>query len=141
MAKVYVIGSLRKKTVRELANTLRDAGHDAFDQWHAAGENADQEWRDYFQELGVRYADAVESPFVKHIVEFDERWLSWADVVVACGAPGVSAAYELMWAGKEGKQTIIYLHDDPERWDAMVLLLPEPQFAMSADEILALIEG
>ena len=38
---IYLIGSLKDPYVREVAEALRDAGHDVFDDWHASGPYAD----------------------------------------------------------------------------------------------------
>ena len=133
--KIYVIGSLRKPEVEELADALRADGHEVFDQWRAAGPTADDEWRDYFKRRGVDYAAALTSAFVEHIVEFDKRWLTWADVVISCGPPGVSSAYELMWAGCQGKLPIIFLSQDPERWDAMARLVSNLRVARTFSDI------
>lgn len=138
--KIYVIGSLRKPEVEEFADTLRGWGDTVFDQWRAAGPKADDEWRDYFKRRKVGYKGALESPFVEHIVEFDKRWLTWANVVITHGAPGVSSAYELMWAGMMGKLPIIYLPQDPERWDAMALLVPHVRVATSLEELAEVLD-
>lgn len=124
MANVYVVGSLRKKETRQLAAYLRDLGHDVFDEWHAAGPRADDEWRDYFKERGMRFSQALRSAFVEHIVAFDKKWIDWSDAVVVIGPAGVSATIELHYAANAGKQPILYLEQDPERWDAMLLLVP-----------------
>lgn len=122
--KIYCVGSLRKSAAEDLGRRLRDAGHEVFTMYRAAGPNADDEARDYFKRNGMRYSDYLKSSFARHIVDYDLANLEWADVVVTAGAPGTSSAYELQWAGERGKRAIIYLEQDPERWDAMALLVP-----------------
>lgn len=124
MSKIYVVGSLRRDDVRKVAEELRAEGHDVFDEWHAAGPEADNLWRDYFKGRGMRFSEALRSAFVEHIVEFDKRWLDWAEVVVVLGPAGVSSAIELMYCAFNGKRPILYQPADPERWDAMLLLIP-----------------
>lgn len=142
MSKIYVIGSLRKKEVRWMAEYLRALGHEVFDEWHAAGPRADDEWRDYFKERGMRFSQALRSPFVEHIVEFDKRWLDWADAVVVIGPAGVSATIELHYAANAGKQPILFLPEDPERWDAMLLLVPNLEVVETRWDLRqALIDG
>lgn len=138
--KIYVIGSLRRTTVEDLAGCLREAGHEVFTEYRAAGPDADDAARDYFKRHGMRYSDYLKSAFVRHIVDFDERWLGWADVVIAAGAPGSSSAYELQWSGDRGKRPIIYLPVDPERFDAMALLVPGLEVYETVVEILAALE-
>ena len=41
MSKIYTIGSLRNEKVPLIANALRDAGHEVFDDWYGAGPEAD----------------------------------------------------------------------------------------------------
>lgn len=133
--KIYVVGSLRKPEVEILSQALRDLGHDVFDQWRAAGPRADDEWRDYFKRNGKRFAEALRSPFVQHIVEFDQRWLDWSEAVVVMGPAGLSSAVELFYAAVHGKIPVLYLPEDPERWDAMLLLVPGLQVAETIPEI------
>jgi len=57
--KVYLIGSLRNPAVPELANTIRALGYDVFDDWYAAGPEADDKWRDYEKARGHTYKQAL----------------------------------------------------------------------------------
>lgn len=117
--KVYLIGSLRNPDVRLVARELRAAGFDVFDQWHAAGERADDEWQRYFQEDGATMEEAIYSPFVTHVFEFDKQWLDWADAAVLMLPAGRSGHLELGYMIGKGKFGIIYMGAEDERWDAM----------------------
>lgn len=138
MANIYLIGSLRNPDVRPTAQFLREAGHTVFDQWHAAGEKADEEWAGYFHERGADYPEALRSPFVQHIVAFDREWLEWADTVVLLYPAGVDGHIELVWAAGRGKRPVIYAPQGYNRWGAMLALI-DPSFARTPDELLALL--
>lgn len=117
--KVYIIGSLRNADVRELAARLRADGHDVFDDWHAAGERADDEWTTYYRNRGFTMQQAIQSSFVKHIFDYDKKWLDWCDVAVLMLPAGRSGHLELGYIIGSGKPGIIYMDADHERWDAM----------------------
>ena len=55
MANIYVIGSLRNEQVPNIANKLRKAGHEVFDDWYAAGPEADDYWQTYEKGKGHVY--------------------------------------------------------------------------------------
>ena len=44
---IYLIGSLRHPRVRQVAEALRAHRLDVFDDWHAAGPEADDIWQQY----------------------------------------------------------------------------------------------
>ncbi len=115
--KLYLIGSLRSNTVRAFANELRELGFDVFDDWHAAGPDADYIWRDYEKQRGRTYLEALQSYHAKHVFELDHRHLLAADVAVLLLPAGKSGHLELGWHLR-AKPGYILL-DDPERWDVM----------------------
>ena len=51
MAKIYLIGSLRNAKIAEIANKLRSAGHEVFDDWFGAGPEADDFWQKYEEKM------------------------------------------------------------------------------------------
>ncbi len=116
--KLYLISSLRLDTVRDFANELRELGFDVFDDWHAAGPNADDIWRDYEKQRGRTYLEALQGYHAKHVFELDHRHLSQADVSVLLLPAGKSGHMELGWHLGHEKPGYILL-DDPERWDVM----------------------
>lgn len=133
--KIYTVGSLRRDGVEQLSRHMRMLGHEVFDEWRAAGPHADDEWRDYFKRNGMTFRDALRSPFVHHILDFDKQWLDWADVVVVYGPAGLSSAVEMFYAATQGKTPVLYLEQDPERWDAMLLLIEGLQVVYGQDEL------
>jgi hypothetical protein len=115
---IYLIGSLRNPRIPELANELRTQGFEVFDDWFAAGEEADDKWRDYEKGRGRSYIEALSGFAANHVFDFDKFHLERATVVVLVLPAGRSGHLELGYAIGRGKVGFI-LHDDPERWDVM----------------------
>jgi len=116
---IYLIGSLRNPKVPEIANVLREAGHDVFDDWYAAGPEADDRWRDYERGRGHGFQGALQGFAARNVFEFDRRHLERADAVVLVLPAGKSGHLELGWALGQGKRGYILLDDDPDRFDVM----------------------
>ena len=58
--KVYIIGSLRNEKVPTVANALREEGYEVWDDWYAAGPEADDYWQKYEKGRGHSYKDCPE---------------------------------------------------------------------------------
>ena len=116
---IYLIGSLRNPQIPEIANTLRSAGHDVFDDWFSAGHEADDKWRDYEKVRGRSYIEALKGLSAEHVFQFDLKHLQRADTAVLVYPAGKSAHLELGWALGQGKRGFILL-DNPDRWDVML---------------------
>jgi nucleoside 2-deoxyribosyltransferase len=120
---VYLIGSLRNAAVPALAARLREIGCEVFDDWHAAGPHADDEWKRYEQERGNNYQQALEGYAARHVFEFDLHHLERCDTVILVLPAGKSGHLEFGWAlGKDKIGYVLFDHpcDDPEtRWDVM----------------------
>lgn len=115
---IYLIGSLRNLYLPSVARSLRAAGHEVFDDWYAAGPDADDKWREYEQRRGRSYIEALKGKAANHVFEFDHLHLSVADVTVLVLPAGKSAHLELGWT--LGRQVPGYiLLDRPDRWDVM----------------------
>ena len=120
---IYIIGSLRSPRPREVAQVLRGAGHDVFDDWHACGHDADQHWQDYELARDRAYLEALAAPFAQHAFNFDLRHLVGADVGVLVLPAGKSGHLELGYMiGKGARGYILLETPHPERWDLMYLL-------------------
>lgn len=117
--KVYLIGSLRNPRVPEVASAIRAAGFDCFDDWFAAGPNADDAWRDYEKARGHRLPQALQGYAARHVFDFDYKHLDSSDVVVLLMPAGKSGCIELGWALGRGKRGYILLDTDPDRYDVM----------------------
>lgn len=121
--KLYLIGSLRNPTVPELASRLRKSVPDCeiFDDWYAAGEEADDKWKAYEQARGRTYHEALEGYAAKHVFEFDKHHLDTSTHCLLVLPAGKSGHMELMYAAYGvGAQAAILLEQgaDP-RWDVM----------------------
>lgn len=117
---IYLIGSLRNPKIPEIANRMRIAGHEVFDDWYAAGPEADDYWRDYEKGRGNNFTQALRGHSARHVFDFDKTHLSRADAVVLALPAGKSGHLELGWALGKGKRGYILLEEeDPERFDVM----------------------
>ena len=117
---IYVIGSLRNPEVVTLSNRLRDRGYEVFDDWFAAGPEADDYWRRYEIARGRSYADALGGNAAHHVFNYDKTWLDRADTGVLLCPSGKSGHLELGYLLGQGKKGYILL-DSPDRWDVMYL--------------------
>lgn len=115
---IYLIGSLRNPEIPNIANRLRQAGHEVFDDWYAAGPEADDHWRDYEKGRSHSYLTALQGHAARNVFEFDKRHLERATAVVLALPAGKSGHLELGWSLGRGVPGYILL-DDPERWDVM----------------------
>lgn len=115
---IYLIGSLRNPTIPTIANRLREAGHDVFDDWYAAGEKADDSWRDYEKGKGLSYLQALDGLAANHVFRFDLTHLQRAEAGVLVLPAGKSGHLELGWLLGMGRRGYILL-DSPDRWDVM----------------------
>ena len=123
--KIYLVGSLRNPAISECATKLRAAGHSVFDDWYAAGEKADDAWRDYEKARGRTYREALRGHAAEHVFAFDIRHLYDADTVVLLLPAGKSGHMEIAWAAGKGKHTHIVLDQDYDRWDVMYKFVDE----------------
>jgi hypothetical protein len=118
---IYLIGSLRLPTVREFAKELRAEGFEVFDDWHAAGPEADDIWQKYEQDRGHTYLEAMKGYHAEMVFRFDERHLSRAGLGVLMLPAGKSAHLELGYMLGKGKRGYVLFDKEPERFDVMYL--------------------
>lgn len=125
---LYLIGSLRNKRVPELAIRLRkELGNDVevFDDWYAAGPEADDFWKEYEQERGRTYQEALEGHAARNVFAFDKRNLDRATHVLLVLPAGKSGHMEVMYgAYGVGASAAILLDPDDVRWDVMYQFIP-----------------
>lgn len=119
--KLYLIGSLRNPAVPELANDLRKLGYDVFDDWYAAGEIADDAWRDYEKGRGHNFQQALEGYAANHVFTFDRHHLNESDIGVLLLPAGKSGHLELGYLIGRGHPCYIVYPKEPERYDVMYL--------------------
>ncbi|MFH1759430.1 MAG: hypothetical protein ABH822_02650 [Patescibacteria group bacterium] len=115
---VYLIGSLRNPKVPKLAQEIRALGFDVFDDWYAAGPEADDKWRDYEKKRGHSYKEGLQGLAADHVFQFDKKHLELCHIAVLQLPAGKSRHLELGWALGLGKKGYILL-DRPDRWDVM----------------------
>ena len=118
MSVIYLIGSLRNPDIGAIADKLRKAGHEVFDDWYSAGPEADDWWRTYEKAKGHNYKEALSGYAAKHVFEFDKSHLDRCDIAVLALPAGKSGHLELGYILGRGKPGYILL-DDPDRWDVM----------------------
>jgi nucleoside 2-deoxyribosyltransferase len=121
MSSIYLIGSLRNPKVPEVAAKLRAAGHDVFDDWFAAGPEADDYWKKYEQERGHNYKQALEGYAANHVYSFDKHHIDRCDTAVLMLPAGKSGHLELGYAVGSGKKGYILFDEEmpADRWDVM----------------------
>lgn len=139
MTSIYLIGSLRNPRVTEVANELRSYGWEVFDDWMAAGPEADDYWLKYEKEKGVSMTDALKSYAAKHVFEFDKYHLDRCDMAVLLLPAGKSGHLEIGYMAGQGKSTFALFDSEPDRWDVMYQFLTgvATDVAMLIDQIKA----
>ena len=124
MAKIYQIGSLRNPSIPKIAAQLRSAGHEVFDDWFAAGPEADDYWQKYEQERGHNFKQGLQGYAANHVYNFDKHHLDRCDIAVLALPAGKSGHLELGYCIGSGKKGYILFDLDgnmPDRWDVMYL--------------------
>jgi nucleoside 2-deoxyribosyltransferase len=116
---IYLIGSLRNPQVPVIANQLREATHEVFDDWYAAGPEADDKWRDYEQARAHTFSEALQGYAANHVFEFDRHHLRRCDAAVLLLPAGKSGHLELGYAIGLGKPGYILMGAEPDRFDVM----------------------
>lgn len=120
MKQVYLIGSLRNARVPQVGQYLRTVhGFNVFDDWHAAGPEADDCWQAYEKARGRTYAEALAGAAAQNVFAFDKRHLDASDAAVLVMPAGKSGHLELGYMAGQGKTTAILLAEEPERFDVM----------------------
>jgi hypothetical protein len=119
---VYLVGSLRNKTVIDVGNVIReDARFDVFDDYMAAGPEADDFWKLYETQRGRNYATALTGRAARHVFFYDKGYLDLADVIVVVLPVGRSCMLEAGYSKARGK-AVYFLLDTKEttdRYDVM----------------------
>lgn len=116
---IYLIGSLRNPEVPKLAAQLREEGHDVFEDWFAAGPEADDWWQRYEQGRKHSYTEALAGYAAQHVYQYDRFHLDRCNVGVLLLPAGKSGHLELGYMIGQGKPGFILLDKEPERFDVM----------------------
>ena len=119
MKSIYLIGSLRNPEIPSISDALRIQGYEVFDDWYAAGPEADDAWKAYSQARGEDYKTALNGHAAKHVFDFDKYHLDRCDGAVLVYPAGRSCGIEFGYVLGRGKPGWVLL-DSPDRWDVMV---------------------
>lgn len=119
MKSLYLIGSLRNKEMPVFADMLRDLGFDVFDDWRAAGPEADDYWQRYEKGRGHDFVTALDGYAARHVFEYDKTHLDRCDAGLLVLPAGKSGHLELGYLIGRGKPGYILLCGEPERFDCM----------------------
>jgi len=117
--KFYLIGSLRNPQVPILAQKIRALGHEVFDDWVAAGPEADDYWQRYEQDRGHNYTEGLVGYAAGHVFQYDRFHLDRCDAAVMLLPAGKSGHLEFGYMIGQGKPGYILIPTEPERWDVM----------------------
>jgi nucleoside 2-deoxyribosyltransferase len=90
-----------------------------FDDWFAAGPEADDRWQAYEQNRGRPYDAALKGEAAQNVFRFDQRHISDSDTGVLYLPAGKSGHMELGVMIGMGKPGFIVMDKEPERWDVM----------------------
>lgn len=90
-----------------------------FDDWYAAGPEADDYWQKYEQSKGLTFAEGLQGYAARHVYEYDKYHLDRAHIGVLVLPAGKSGHLELGYLIGQGKPCFILTADEPDRWDVM----------------------
>lgn len=116
---VYLAGSLRNPNIPKIAKEIEAAiERPVFSDWFAAGPEADDYWKTYYQSRGMSYQEALKHPASVNTFNFDKNHMQKSQVMVLVLPAGKSGHLELGWFLGQGKPGFILLDGD-DRWDVM----------------------
>lgn len=119
---VYIGGSMaNRESLLLLSAALRKAGLNVFNEWAAPGEQTDQKWKEFTQAQGFTFLQALAAPHAQDVFNFDKTWLDQADAFVLLLPAGRSAHTELGYMAGMGKPAYVFMAEEPERYDVMLL--------------------
>lgn len=123
MHDIYLIGSLENPEIPKIGNLLRQDGWDVFDDWFAAGPEADKKWREYEEQRQHTYIEALGGFAADHVCEYDRDHLHRSRSAVLVLPAGRSGHLELGYCLGAGKPGFILLAgDQAPKWDVMYRL-------------------
>lgn len=119
MTQIYLIGSLRNPKIPRIAGSLRDCGFEVFDDWHAAGPEADDCWQAYEQERGRSFDEALLGKHALDVYWFDRNNIEASDIALLVLPAGKSGHLELGFSLGQGRPGFILTEGEPDRYDVM----------------------
>lgn len=98
---------------------------EVFNDWYAAGPEADDEWKSYEQNRNRTYQEALAGHAARNVFAFDKRHLDRCTHALLVLPAGKSGHMEIMYAAYGvGAKTAILLDPDDVRWDVMYQFIP-----------------
>lgn len=128
--RLYLIGSLRNAQIPEIGNRFRAAGHEVFDDWFAAGPEADDHWQSFEKRVGRSYGEALTSYAARAVFRFDHTNLLRIEAAILVMPAGKSGHLELGYAIGIGKKGYVLFDKEPERWDVMYCFADKVFFSL-----------
>lgn len=117
---LYLIGSLRNKEIGPLGVRLRQVLNiEIFNDWHAAGPEADDYWQAHERERGRTYEEALGGYHALDIFDFDRLHLNRSDGGILVLPSGRSCHLEAGYLVGQDKPLFILLTEEPDRYDIM----------------------
>lgn len=117
---VYLAGSLRNPAIPTIMDSLHvGANAKVFADWYAAGPEADDHWKTFYQGVGYTYREALKEPASVNTFLFDKRHMERSRVMVLALPAGKSGHLELGWFLGRGGTGYILLDSSEDRWDVM----------------------
>jgi nucleoside 2-deoxyribosyltransferase len=110
---------------------------EVFDDWYAAGPEADDYWQKYEQDRGHSFLQALDGYPALHVSSYDRYHLDRCGVGVLLLPAGRSGHLELGYMIGQGKPGYILMQGEPERFDVMYCLATRV-FTKEADLMEAL---
>ena len=135
---VYCIGSLKNPAIPEVAIALREAGHEAFDDWWSSSEDCDDWWQAHERQKGRTYREAIYGYHARNVYAFDKYHLDRCDAGVLIMPAGRSGHAEFGYLIGQGKPVYVLFLQEPERFDVMHLL--STCIVFSVDELLSMLK-
>lgn len=132
---IYLIGSLRNPNIPLIGDRLRAEGIEVFDDWFAAGPEADDKWQEFEQGRGRNFRMALYGWHAGNVFRFDKTHLDRAKAAVLVLPAGKSAHLELGYVIGQGKPGYVLFDGEPERFDVMYRFATDVFF--SVDELVA----
>jgi hypothetical protein len=120
---LYLIGSLRNDRIPVLAEQIRKDNPrvEVFDDWYAAGFEADDMWKSYELGRGRTYQQALNGYAAQHVFDFDCHHLNRSTHALLVLPAGKSGHMEITYAkyGAGAKAAILLDPNDDPRFDIM----------------------
>jgi nucleoside 2-deoxyribosyltransferase len=99
-----------------------------FDDWFAAGPEADDKWQEYETIRGHSYKEALSGFAARHVYHFDKHHLDHADLGILALPAGKSGHLELGYLIGRQRPCYVLFDKVPDRWDVMYQLATDVYF-------------